>query len=125
MHASVFGRGEALHAVVSSPKYDSKDFTDVPYLDTVVVHDEENEAVTIFAVNRHQTETLALECDIRSFEGYKVVEHIILENNDVKATNKVKRDNVVPHKNGTAKVGSGTLTAALSKLSWNVIRLAK
>jgi alpha-N-arabinofuranosidase len=125
MHASVFGRGEALHSIVSSPKYDSKDFTDVPYLDTVVVHDEETETATIFAVNRHQTETLHVECDVRSFEGYKVVEHIVLENDDVKATNQGKRDNVVPHRNGTAKADGGMLTAALSKLSWNVIRLAK
>ncbi|WP_088103243.1 alpha-N-arabinofuranosidase [Halalkalibacter urbisdiaboli] len=125
MHASVFGRGVALNAIVSSPKYDSKDFTDIPYLDTVSVYNEEDETVTIFAVNRHQTDTLSLDADIRSFEGYKVVEHIVLENDDVKATNQQKRDNVVPHNNGDAKVDGGSLTANLSKLSWNVIRLAK
>nr|WP_078544574.1 alpha-N-arabinofuranosidase [Litchfieldia alkalitelluris] len=125
MHASVLGRGVALNSIVSSPKYDSKDFTDVPYLDTVSVYDEENDTVTIFAVNRHQTDVLALDADIRSFEGYKVVEHIVLENGDVKATNQLNRSNVEPHSNGDAKVDGGQLTANLPKLSWNVIRLAK
>ncbi|GAE35019.1 arabinosylfuranosidase ArfA [Halalkalibacter akibai] len=125
MHTSVFGRGVALNAIVNSPKYDSKDFTDVPYLDTVTVMNEEEDTVTIFAVNRHQTDTLELEVDTRSFEGYKVVEHIVLENDDVKATNQHNHSNVVPHNNGDAKVDSGRLAANLPKLSWNVIRLGK
>ncbi|WP_431308848.1 alpha-N-arabinofuranosidase [Halalkalibacter flavus] len=125
MHASVFGRGVALHAMVSSPKYDSEDFTDVPYLDTVSVYNEESETVTIFAVNKHQTDVLSLDADVRSFEGYRVVEHIILEHDEVKATNQHNRTNVVPHNNGDAKVDGGKLEANLPKLSWNVIRLAK
>ncbi|MGN7940172.1 arabinosylfuranosidase ArfA [Virgibacillus sp. 6R] len=125
MHASVFGRGTALHSIISAPKYDSKDFTDIPYLDAVSVHDEDNEVLTIFAVNRHQTENLLLDCDIRSFEGYKILEHIVLEHDDVKATNKQNRSNVVPHSNGKSKVDNGQLEASLSALSWNVIRLGK
>ncbi|WP_050183794.1 alpha-N-arabinofuranosidase [Domibacillus robiginosus] len=125
MHASVYGRGTALQSIVSSPKYDSKDFTDVPYLDSMSVYNEEDETLTIFAVNRHQQESLSLTGDIRSFEGYKVKEHIVLENNDVKATNKENHSNVVPHNSGDAKVENGQLSAQLPKLSWNVIRLAK
>ena len=41
MHASMFGRGTALVPLVTSPKYDAKDYTDVPYLDAVAVHNEE------------------------------------------------------------------------------------
>ena len=68
---------------ISSPKYDSKDFTDVPYLESAAVYNEENEQLTIFAVNRHLKEGLELECDIRNFDGYEVVEHIVLENGDL------------------------------------------
>ncbi len=48
LHASVYGRGIALNLVVNSPKYDSKEFTDVPYLETTAVYRPENEEVTIF-----------------------------------------------------------------------------
>ena len=40
LHASLYGRGMALQPVVMSPKHDTKDFTDVPYLETVAVFNE-------------------------------------------------------------------------------------
>ena len=125
MHASVYGRGVALHPVISSPKYDSKDFTDVPYLEAIAVYNEENEELTIFAVNRDLEDALLLECDIRNFDGYQVIEHIILEHENVKQTNSATHSPVVPHSNGNAHLSDGQVVAQLPKLSWNVIRLAK
>lgn len=125
MHTSVYGRGIALNPVISSPKYDSKDFTDVPTLESTAVYNEENEELTIFAVNRDIQEGLLLECDLRSFEGYKVIEHIVLENDDIKQTNSAAAEAVKPHTNGDAAISGGQLSSMLPKLSWNVIRLAK
>jgi alpha-L-arabinofuranosidase len=125
LHASLYGRGISLNPIVKSPKYDSKDFTDVPYLESAAVYNEEKEQLTIFAVNRHLEEDLQLECDIRNFEGFEIVEHIVLENNDLKQTNSATHTPVVPHSNGNAHHESGLLTASLPKLSWNVIRLGK
>jgi alpha-N-arabinofuranosidase len=126
MHASVFGRGAALQPIISSPRYDSKDFTDVPYLESVAVYREETEELTVFAVNRSQNDALLLECDIRGFEGYAVLEHIVLEHENIKATNTAESPRQVePHRSGKAFVTDGILTAPLNKLSWNVIRLKK
>lgn len=125
MHTSVYGRGIALNPVISSPKYDSKDFTDVPTLESTAVYNEENEELSIFAVNRDIQEGLLLECDLRSFEGYKVIEHIVLENDDIKQTNSAAAEAVKPHTNGDAAISGGQLSSMLPKLSWNVIRLAK
>ncbi|OAB43323.1 alpha-N-arabinofuranosidase [Paenibacillus antarcticus] len=126
MHASLYGRGTVLHPIVSSPLYDSKDYTDVPLLDSSVVYNEENEELVIFAVNKSLEDTLLLECDVRGFEGYRVIQHTVLENVDVKAVNTVERqDTVTPHDQGDAKTDAGRLTVSLSKLSWNVIRLQR
>lgn len=126
MHASNYGRGTALQTIVKSPVYDSKEFTDVPYLESIAVHNEEDEELTVFAVNRDTTEGLLLECDARQFEGYRVVEHLVLENDDIKAANTAERpDAVKPHSGGEAKLQDGRLTAPLPKLSWNVIRMKK
>ncbi len=124
MHASVFGRGVSLNPIISSPKYDSKDFTDVPYLESAVLYDEEMEQLTIFAVNRHLKEGMELECEIRNFNGYDVMEHIVLENEDLKQTNSAKGTPVAPHSNGNAVIETGMIKAVLPRLSWNVIRLA-
>lgn len=126
MHTSVYGRGVSLNPIISSPKYDSKDFTDVPYLESTAVYNEEHETLTIFAVNRHLEEGLELAVDIRNFDGYEVVEHIVLENDgNLKQTNSAKGTPVAPHSNGNARSENGGVTAVLPKLSWNVIRLAK
>lgn len=125
MHVSVFGRGLALNPIISSEKYDSKDFTDVPYLESTAVFTEETEELTIFAINRSLEMGLSFECDIRNFEGYEVVEHIVLENNNVKSTNSSTKQNVRPHTNGNADVSEGVITAVLPKCSWNVIRLGR
>jgi len=126
MHASKYARGTVLNTLSSSPKHDTKDFTDVPYLETVAIYNEEKEEVTILAVNRHLEEGMLLEGDLRDFTDYKIAEHIVLENDDVYAVNTESNpNNVVPHNKGTAAIDNGHLSAILPKLSWNVIRLTK
>jgi len=125
MHASVFGRGTVLVPLIKSPKYDAKDYSDVPYLEAVAVHNEALSEVTVFAVNRHLSAELPLELDLRSFGACRVIEHIVLEHDDLKAANTLSDpDQVKPHTGGNAQVtDSGQVQAALGKASWNVIRL--
>lgn len=123
LHASLYGRGTVLHPLISSPKYDSKDFTDVPYLEAISVYNEELNEVTVFAVNRHLSEGLELDVDLRSFSSVNIIEHIVLEHEDIKAVNtKSNPHNVMPSQ-GKAVVEGGHVKALLAKASWNVIRL--
>lgn len=124
MHASVYGRGTVLQPIVVSPLYDSKDYTDVPMLDSAVVYNEEKNELVIFAVNKSVEDALLLECDVRGFQNYQVVQHTVLENDDLKTVNTAKQPNaVMPHDNGDASLRDGWVQATLPKLSWNVIRL--
>lgn len=126
LHASQYGRGVALHTQVTSPVYDSHDFTDVPYLESIAVWNEEAQELTIFAVNRSQSDDLQLHCDVRGFAGYRVVEHTVLMNADLKASNTAESPNqVTPHQQSGAALDNGMLEATLPKLSWNVLRLKK
>lgn len=125
LHASRYGRGTSLQPIVHSPKYDAQDYTDVPYLDSAVVYREAEEEITIFAVNRHLQEAMDLECDIRGFENYRMVEHIVLEHEDLKAVNTAAEERVKPHHGGNAECKDGFVNARLSKASWNVITLRK
>lgn len=126
MHASVFGRGVVLQPVVKSDKYDSKDFTDVPYLDSIAVLNEEKDELTVFAVNRNLEGGLDFDCHLRGFEDYKIVEHIVLTHDDLKATNTAAQpENVVPRANGNSRLEAGHIKSMLPKASWNVIRLSR
>lgn len=125
MHVSVFGRGVSLQPVISSPKYDSKDFTDIPYIDSAVVYNEEKEELNVFLLNRHLTDKIELSIDVRSYEEYQIVEHIVLEHDDMKATNTIVDEKVKPHSRGSSVLKDGMLEGRLAKSSWNVIRLKK
>jgi alpha-N-arabinofuranosidase len=124
LHASRFGRGEVLDLQVSSPCYASREFDAVPLLEAVATVNEDAGEVAVFAVNRGQDGPLALEGNLRNLPGYRVVEHLVLEHADAKATNTVDRPGeVVPHALGDAALDGGVLTATLPRLSWHVIRL--
>ncbi|MBO9596995.1 MAG: alpha-N-arabinofuranosidase, partial [Cohnella sp.] len=106
------------------PKYDAKGITDIAYLESIAVFNEEANEVTVFAVNRDLANPLPLEVDLRSFGNCRVIEHLVLENNDLKAVNDAANPNrVLPHAGGNAAADGSKVTATLSKASWNVIRL--
>jgi len=107
-----------------SPKYDTKEVTDVPYLEAVAVHNEEAGEVTVFAVNRDLEKPLPFSVDLRGFGSCRVIEHLVLEHDDLKAVNDAQNpDRVKPHARGGAKADGSRLEAVLGKASWNVIRV--
>ena len=123
LHASTYGRGTALRAVVNTPVYDCKDYEAVPELDATATQDEDG-TVTIFAVNRSLDEDIELTTDLRDFASLKHVEHTVLHHPDVNAVNTADAPrNVWPTAGGTGTVDGGRLTVAIPALSWNVIRI--
>ncbi|NLG68409.1 MAG: alpha-N-arabinofuranosidase [Firmicutes bacterium] len=126
LHASRYGRGVSLRPVIDSPRYDTRDFTDVPVVDGAAVFDPDKGTLTLFVVNRDLHEPVRLECSARAFEGYRVLEHLVLEHRDLKATNTEHHpDHVVPHSGGDATVDAGVISATLPAPSWHVIRLGR
>jgi len=125
LHASKYGRGRVLQTLTECCKYDSKDYTDVPVLDTIAVENEENNELTIFAVVKDKEDILT-SFSLREYEGYKPIEHIVLQNDDGKAVNSIKQPNrVVPVNKPLPEMDSGALEVLMPKLSWNVVRLKK
>ncbi|HOJ92477.1 MAG TPA: alpha-N-arabinofuranosidase [Dictyoglomaceae bacterium] len=126
LHASNYGHGTVLLPKVESPKYDSKLFTDVPVLETIATFNEEDNTMTIFAVNRDVKDNLFVDYKLDGFEGYKVIEHIVYEYDDPYAGNTSENpDKVVPHNINNSKIDGNILETVLPKFSWNVIRLKK
>ena len=124
MHASKFGNGTVLNTLVKSPVYDSK-YGEAPYLDCVIVNNEEKGELIVFAVNKDLTEDMEVTCDLRQFADYTVKEHLVLHDEDLKAVNTEENpDRIRPKANGNARLEEGRLTAVLKHKSWNVIRLA-
>ena len=126
LHASTMGRGKVLHTVVISPTYECRISDAVPYLDAVVVENDEEETLTVFAVNKSLDDSMELVCDLRQYADYAVTRHIVLEHENLKAVNTEENPyEVVPHEGGVSKNDNGNFTAVLEPHSWNVIRLKK
>ena len=87
---------------------------------------EEEDTLTIFAVNKSLDEDMEVSCDLRQFEGYKVAEtSIVLTNDDLKAVNTEAAPNTVaPTLSSATKLENGKLQTVFEKHSWNVIRLS-
>ncbi|NLP45468.1 MAG: alpha-N-arabinofuranosidase [Epulopiscium sp.] len=124
MHASLYGRGIALNTEIQSPKYSCVQFSDIDHIDSVAVYNEEKSEVSIFAVNRHLEEDVEVEIDLRSFDNLSIIEEILYENHDIKATNSANiSQNIIPKKVNKAKIENGKIITVMPKVSWNVIRL--
>ena len=126
LHGCRFGHGVAIDVGVWSPTYHDDTFDAVPYLESVATWDEASNSLTLFAVNRDLQDALPLEGDLHAFPGCRVVEHITLRHDNLKATNSAEQpNNVAPQNNGDATVNDNRLTTLLAPASWNVIRLAR
>ncbi len=124
-HASQYGRGTALRAIVDSPVYDCTDYKGVPELDATATLDDDG-SVTLFAVNRSLTEPLQLQADLRSFAGLANVSHVVMAHPDVKAINSEDRpNNVCPQPEKLHALEGGKLDMVIPPLSWNVIRVTR
>lgn len=123
MHVSNFGRGTALAPVMDCDTYCTDKMKDVPYVESIAVLNEEKNELIVFAVNRSMEESIDMAIDLSDFTNAKLLEHIVMQNNDLKAINSaIEPNNIIPNNNGVTIVSGETATATLSNLSWNVIR---
>jgi alpha-N-arabinofuranosidase len=125
LHASQYGRGTSLKALMDSPLYDCSDYEGVPLLDATATLSDAGE-VTVFCVNRDLAEDFALNIDLRSFGALSLKEHILLHHDDVLAANTEEApDTVSPCTGPGGTVDAGHAQIKIPALSWNVIRFAK
>lgn len=124
-HLSNFGRGASLNPIIECPKYDSREFCDVPYLESIASFDEEKEEMAIFIVNKSQDDSAELSVKLLDFDEYTPFEYISMDGYDKNEENSFSNERVKPHLNEIPKIDCGELTVQLKPFSWNVIRLKK
>ncbi|MFF1656739.1 alpha-N-arabinofuranosidase [Streptomyces sp. NPDC058255] len=121
--ASAYGRGQVLDVRVDSPTYATKRYGEADLLHATAVRAEDG-SVTVFAVNRSQSESLPLEVALSGLELTSLIEHSALADADPDAKNTLDTpERVTPHTIDATTLQDGRLTAVLEPLSWNVIRL--
>jgi alpha-N-arabinofuranosidase len=119
-------RGAVLRVEPETPTYDNDKFGETPVVDGVATHDEERGEIVIFVVNRSQAEGVALAIGLRAFSQHRLVEHVVIADEDFRAVNTQDNpDRVTPRAVGGADQDGDILRVVLPPVSWNVIRLAR
>ena len=125
MLTSRYGRGTVLQTVLTSPAHDTAAHENVSDVSAVAVWNEEKEETAVFCVNRNTAEDIPFIIDMRGFEGYRLAEHIVLENPDMKAVNSALGEMVAPVKTDRSTFADGVVTSLLKPATWNMILLKK
>lgn len=120
-----WGRGTVLQGMARSPAYDSKSFARVPYLESAAVLDEDEDQITIFAVNRHPDTELTMECRLLDFQPFELLEHSAMFDDDLNATNGPGCERIRPRQMPVSFARGNQFSLALPPASWNVVRLKK
>lgn len=122
---SKYARGNALKPIIECGKYDCKDYTDVPYLESVASYDEENGEVALFVVNRSMEEDVLLDVSLLGFDGYKAVSFESMDGYNVLQENTFDDETVKMHNNPVPATDGKNTEINLKALSFNVIRFKK
>ena len=114
-------RGTVLDVRQAGPTLETAVHGTVPVLDAVATHDEEAGRVAVFVVNRHPDDEVALSVPLAAFGGGRLVEAVVLADDDRTAANTQEDpDRVVPRPHPQAAVEGDALTAVLPAASWSV-----
>lgn len=124
-YASKYGRGVSLGVESDVPAYDDKDAGRVPYLDITATMDDSENSISLFMVNRHETEAIDLNLRLGGFEPKALLEQVLLQSDNPKAINTEGKPNrVMPLKAEIMNLEAGYLKGSLQPLSWGMVRFS-
>lgn len=111
------------YAIDDTSQYIGKD--NVNYVDCACAWNEKENELTLFVINKSETEEYPLSIDISGFKGYDKLSATQIYTNDLDAKNTFEEQKIVPSINESASCNEGFVTADIKPLSWNVFKITK
>lgn len=122
---SLYGRGTVLNPVTKSDIKITKLYGEVPAVIFAAVLNEEENIVTVFALNSDKEFESETVIDLRSFGKTEMIFRTVLSGTDLSLKNSLENPDAVSPKNDTIVQGdNGVYNIQLKKASWNVLRFA-
>ncbi|MBR1536954.1 MAG: alpha-N-arabinofuranosidase [Treponema sp.] len=120
---SVYGRGTVLSPIVKTENKVTEAYGEVPAVIFAVVYDEQNEELSVFALNTNKNDSSDTEIDLSSFGKTKMIYRSEMAGKDLSAKNTLENQNAVK----TVEISpiqseNSIYTVNLKAASWNVIR---
>jgi len=112
------------YAIEDTSQYTGKD--GVNYVDAASAWDKEKEQLTVFVINRNETESYPLTMDLSGFKGYSKITHTEMYTEDMEKKNSYGNDDIIaPRENSETTISDGIVSSHIAPLSWNVFVLTK
>lgn len=121
-YMSKYARGIVLKEAADGPVYDCEQIKNVPYVDSVVVYNQEKREIVLFAVNRRE-DIQEVSLEIQGFSPENIIEHIVMTSDDRKDTNLENHEKVKPYVLNDVVMKEETITFQAKPLSWNMVRI--
>ena len=118
-----YARGTVLRSQSKGETYDCERYSKVPYVNDVIVCNEDAQEINAFLVNRSEEEIVCTKLLLRGFHIKRVKESWCLSAKDKKLTNQLNHKAVIPRRKADVKFTEETCTVELEPLSFNVVRL--
>jgi alpha-N-arabinofuranosidase len=124
MHTARLARGAALRLTMTVPEVVTPKYGAVPAVAAAAAWDEESGALTLFLVNRDPGNEIVLDVALRAFGTPSLGEQLVLDGDDVRATNtSTAPDRVQARTASTARLDGDRLTVPLPAVSWTALTL--
>lgn len=118
-----YGRGVVLQCVQEGDSYSCESHDAVPYLDQLVVWNEEKKEIVIFLVNRSEEEDMHIKVDLQGMCPATVIEAVSMTAEDKKMTNRFNHQAVLPKTSDQIVIENDIIEGKVDALSFNVIRI--
>ncbi|MBR1404144.1 MAG: alpha-N-arabinofuranosidase [Treponema sp.] len=120
---SLYGRGTVLTPIVKTPNKVTKEYGEVPAVIFSTIYNEENDEVSVFALNTNKTESAETEIDLSSFGKTEMIFRTELSGSNLSAKNSLEEpENVKSVAIPLNQSENNIYTVNLKAASWNVLR---
>lgn len=120
---SVYGRGTVLMPIVRTENKMTEAYGEVPAAIFSTIYNEENDEVTVFALNTNKNESSETEIDLSSFGKTEMILRTELSGSDLNAKNSLESpDAVKTVANSPIQSENSIYAVTLKSASWNVLR---
>ena len=120
---ATYGHGLLVDASVKVASYIDDRFGEIPYLDSVVIFNDEQNEVSIFAVNRSIEEVIDVDVILENFNNIDSIVHTVLSSPNHKTTNFENHNAVTPVMENPERNDDSHATVTLPPLSFSRISL--
>ena len=123
MQVSKYGKGAVIKNLMSCDSFTTDKYGELPTIHSSTAYDIENNNLTFFSLNYDQKNDIELKLYMNEFGSLEIIEHWVMDSNDLFASNTFKEPSkVIPRLTPIKKSIGKEFDIILPKLSWNVVR---